>query len=220
MAYVAREYWLKHGKSYKDEFRYNKKYRLQEQTLIQYMSSHIFEDSRNKQMRVLELGCGFGRITKLVLSNFGSCIEEYLAVDLSAEQVENAKHYVVTDMDGKQKYDSVLNFIVTDVRSFDISGKEKYFDLVLSSEMLMHIPVCDIENVMKKLVNLSKKNVINVDWYQDPAPGRVASHNFIHHYEKIYRNIPLVKEVSQTPIFKKGLISNIDVKQSIFHAIV
>jgi cyclopropane fatty-acyl-phospholipid synthase-like methyltransferase len=77
MAYVAREYWLKHGKSYKDEFRYNKKYRLQEQTLIQYMSSHIFEDSRNKQMRVLELGCGFGRITKLVLSNFGSCIEEY-----------------------------------------------------------------------------------------------------------------------------------------------
>jgi phospholipid N-methyltransferase len=147
-------------------------------------------------------------------------LRNILAVDLSAEQVENAKHYVVTDMDGKQKYDSVLNFIVTDVRSFDISGKEKYFDLVLSSEMLMHIPVCDIENVMKKLVNLSKKNVINVDWYQDPAPGRVASHNFIHHYEKIYRNIPLVKEVSQTPIFKKGLISNIDVKQSIFHAIV
>ena len=55
---------------------------------------------------VLELGCGFGRITKLLLTNYNN-ITEYLAVDISSDQIENAKSLICsTKLPNKVK----LNF--------------------------------------------------------------------------------------------------------------
>ena len=79
------------GKTYKEQFRYNKKFELQEQILIDYLKKNIIITS---SLTVLEVGCGFGRITKLLLQNFPN-IREYLAVDLSPHQIENAKQYIV-----------------------------------------------------------------------------------------------------------------------------
>ena len=45
---------------------------------------------------VLELGCGFGRITKLLLTNSDN-ITEYLAVDISPDQIENAKTLISSE---------------------------------------------------------------------------------------------------------------------------
>jgi cyclopropane fatty-acyl-phospholipid synthase-like methyltransferase len=62
-------------------------------------------DSLSPSSTVLEVGCGFGRITKLLLLDFPN-IKEYLAVDLSPHQIENAKEYIrskkIIKKEGKQ----------------------------------------------------------------------------------------------------------------------
>ena len=85
MSYNPSEYWHERGKKYKENFRYDKSKRLQEEFLITHLNgiSGSFKS-------VLELGCGFGRITQLLLTNFSN-ITEYLAVDISPHQIENAK---------------------------------------------------------------------------------------------------------------------------------
>jgi SAM-dependent methyltransferase len=205
MSYIPRDYWLQRGKVYKQEFQYNKKFKLQEQTLIEYLRKNISFST------VLEVGCGFGRITKILLSNFPE-IKEYVAVDLSPEQIENAKNHIV----GVDKR-GVLKFIVSDIQSLQLNSK---YDLVLAPEVLLHILPSEINDVIVKLVGWARRHVVNIDWYEEVPPKRAASHNFIHEYERIYRDLPNISRVVRTPILRKGLISRIDTKQSIFHAAV
>src|SRR5918912_2375018 len=87
MYYIPKEYWLEKGKTYKKEFQYNEKFKLQEKMLIDYLKNIIPPFTT-----IFEIGCGFGRITKLLLSELNN-INEYLAVDLSPQQIENAKEY-------------------------------------------------------------------------------------------------------------------------------
>ncbi len=204
MSYIPTDYWLERGKVYKQEFRYNKSFKLQEQTLVEYLKNVSFST-------VLEVGCGFGRITKILLMTFPG-ITKYVAIDLSPEQIESAKSYLMgADRKG------ILKFIVSDIQSLEMNLK---FDLVIAPEVLLHILPSEIKEVMAKLTGWSRRNVVNVDWYENTPPGKVAPHNFIHEYEKIYREIPNVSHVVRTPIVKKGLFSGINTKQSIFHAVV
>jgi len=202
--YNPNEYWVECGKKYKERFEYNKKYQLQETMLIDYLKTISPFSS------VIEIGCGFGRITKLLLSNFFH-IEEYIAVDISLHQIENAKEYIKTT-----KSNTDLQFVVSDIRLLEI--KKKY-DLVLASEFFMHVLPSDINNVIRKIVGLSNKHVVNIDWYEEQIPRRSAPHNFIHRYEKIYKEISSIIQLNQVPITRKGLLLKTDVKQSIFHAV-
>jgi trans-aconitate methyltransferase len=162
---------------------------------------------------VLEVGCGFGRITKLLLSNF-PYITDYLAVDLSVDQIENAKEFVRPAV---ARHDQ-LNFVVSDIQSFQ---NQKKYDLVLASEVLMHVLPSDIDEVMRKLVTISKNHVINIDWYEEQTPKKAAPHNFVHQYENIYKNMSSVTDVYRIPIVKKGSwLKSIDTKQSLFHALI
>jgi ubiquinone/menaquinone biosynthesis C-methylase UbiE len=205
MPYIPREYWIKRGKVYKQEFQYNKKFKLQEQMLTEYLKKNISFST------VLEVGCGFGRITRILLSNFPE-ITEYIAVDLSPEQIENAKNYVM-----EEDKRGVVRFIVSDIQSLEINSK---YDLVIAPEVLLHILPSEIKEVIAKLVRWSRKNIVNIDWYEDIPPQKAAPHNFIHQYEKIYHEVPHVSQVIRTPIVKKGLLSGINTKQSIFHAVI
>jgi SAM-dependent methyltransferase len=213
LKYNPQQYWTEHGKTYKEQFRYNKKFELQEQMLIDYLKKNVSSTST-----VLEVGCGFGRITKLLLLNFPD-IKEYLAVDLSPHQIENAKEYVrpkeIIKKEGKANLD--IKFIVSDIQSLQV---DKKYDLVIASEVLLHVLPSDINEVISKLVDLSNKHIVNIDWYEEQTPKSVAPHNFIHNYEEIYKNIPSITRVNRIPIEKKkGLLFKLDVKQSIFHAI-
>jgi SAM-dependent methyltransferase len=184
--------------------------------LIDYLKKNV---SLSSYSTVLEIGCGFGRITKLLLLNFPN-IKEYLAVDLSPHQIENAKEYVrskeIVKKEDQAKVD--LKFIVSDTQSLKV---DKKFDLVIASEVLLHILPAEINEVVNKLINISNKHVVNIDWYEERSPKRVAPHNFIHNYEQIYKNIPSIADVNRIPIKKKkGLLFKIDTKQSIFHAVL
>jgi hypothetical protein len=66
----------------------------------------------------------------------------------------------------------------------------------------MFVPPFEIQDVYRKLVDLSNAHIVNVDWYEDVAVLG-AEYNFIHQYQA-----NLVKRIK-----KPGL----DVKQAIFH---
>jgi trans-aconitate methyltransferase len=211
MSYIPHEYWFNHGKTYKKQFRYNKNFELQEKILIDYLKNNVSSSSFST---VLEVGCGFGRITKLLLSNFPH-IMEYLAIDLSPDQIENAKELIKPAIETKGQVPN-LTFLVSDIQSFQL---QKKFDLVMASEVLMHILPSEIEEVMRKVVSMSNQHIVNIDWYEEQTPGKAAPHNFIHQYEKLYRNMPDVLNVYRIPIMKKGSwLKSVDTKQCLFHA--
>jgi len=84
--YHPNEYWEKRGKVYQKEFVSSKGLELQEKILVDYLKGIHFES-------VLEIGCGFGRITNKILSNFPE--KKYVAIDLSEDQINNAKKLCV-----------------------------------------------------------------------------------------------------------------------------
>ena len=210
MSYNPSEYWHERGKIYKKNFRYDKNKRLQEEFLIAHLNN-----ISGSFKTVLELGCGFGRITQLLLSNYNN-ISEYLAIDISPDQIENAKSLLSSS---KLPNQVKLNFLVSDIQSLRL---DKEYDLVLLSEVLLHILPEDIDSIIKKLITLSKKHIINIDWYEDNPPKSQASHNFIHQYETLYKKYtePSKTTIKRIPIKRKKFFGNLDTKQSIFHVLL
>ena len=231
-SYNPKDYWLEQGKVYKNNFKYNNKFELQERMLLEFLTSNIFtsnSEGRPVELSVLEVGCGFGRITRLLLENCGKAIVKYVAVDMSPDQIRNARGYVeqsylerrqgttVDDSDGRKG--ERLEFVVSDIQSLNSTeAANHHYDLVLACEVLLHVLPSEIQKVVHQLTEMSNKDIVNVDWYEDEVPKKVAPHNFIHRYEEIYASIPTVKRVRRIPIVKKGVLSKLDTKQSIFHA--
>jgi hypothetical protein len=73
---------------------------------------------------------------------------------------------------------------------------------------------------MAKLASLSKRHVINVDYYEEDKARQIAPHNFMHPYKTIYKNLPSVESVRRIPIVKKKMLSKLDAKQSVFHVLI
>ena len=80
-------YWFQRGRHYDQETRLAGDYhRLQESFLLDLM-----QQGRVPMQRVLELGCGFGRVTKVLAEAFVGA--RITALDLSPEQLEHARRY-------------------------------------------------------------------------------------------------------------------------------
>lgn len=206
-SYNPTDYWIQRGRTYKDTFRHNKEFRLQEKMLMEYLKT-ISPNFKS----VLEIGCGFGRITKLVLLS-QPYVRKYVAIDLSPHQISNAEEYVRRGTGINKINDIDLSFIVSDIQSLVLDEK---FDLVLAAEVLLHILPSEIKEVMTKLVDLSKMHIINIDYYEQKI-SQLLPHNFLHQYEKIYKQVPSVVKVRRLTIKKSGLFA-VNSKQCIFHA--
>ena len=85
-------------RSTRDESQPNNKSEFQNRILFDYLKNIL--SSSSSFSTVLEVDCGFGRITKLLLSNFPSILE-YIGIDLSPDQIENAKEFVKPAIDTK-----------------------------------------------------------------------------------------------------------------------
>lgn len=194
--YNPREYWLARGKVYKEQFKYDPEKQLQEEVLLDHLKG------MPPFRTVLEIGCGFGRISKLILSNFPD-IKEYVAMDMSPDQLETAKKFVGSDK---------ILFVESEIQTLQL---DKKFELVIAVSVLLHILPSEIDQVVAKLASFSKGHIINMDYYDEGAK-KIAPHNFMHQYEKIYKNLPSVESVRRVPVARK----NLDAKQSLFHAVV
>ena len=188
--YKPYQYWYETGKEYQDEFEYSEFFKLQEKVFLNVLRELSFES-------VLEFGCGFGRMTKLILENFP--VKKYVAFDLSPHQIQNAK---------KNCSSFDVDFHVSTI--LDFKYKEK-FDLVFGSEVLLHVKPLDIQKVIKHLLNYPKKNMLNIDFFPVEIPNNLAKHNFIHPYEKIYLKFENVKNVITTQIKEKQCIFNAEI---------
>jgi len=164
--YNPKKYWQKRGKKYVNES-FNEKFEEKEESkFVEYLKNIEFNT-------VFEFGCGFGRMTKLILDNFN--IDEYVAIDVSIDQINNAK---------KQGVDKV-KFYQSMILDFPT---EKKFDLVFGTKVLMHVPEKQIIPTIQKLISLSKKHIINLDPYEPNLTQRLARHCFNHNYKEIYTN--------------------------------
>lgn len=138
---------------------------------------------------VLEYGCGFGWMAKLMLENFD--IEEYVGIDISAGQINNSKKQ---GLDKAKFYHSEI---------IDFSTEQK-FDLVFGTGVLMHVPKKQIVPSFQKLNSFSKKYLMNMGTYYPVLEHKLARHCFNHNYKGIYTKelgldvkvIPMDRDVS------------------------
>jgi 2-polyprenyl-3-methyl-5-hydroxy-6-metoxy-1,4-benzoquinol methylase len=162
------EYWTKAGVTYFQKFVYSSEYLLQEEALMEYLSLLQFRS-------VLDLGCGFGRIADKILKRFGCRVDKYTCVDVSKDQIEHAQLYLL-------EYNNV-NYKVLDIQDFfPLLGT---YDLVIAVEVLMHQLPSEIEKIIKSMISVSKKHVINVDYFST-IDEELEPHNFNHNYFKLY----------------------------------
>ena len=189
MTYNPEEFWKKNGIQHilREESIHNyafEIYELHESKLLELLKKLEFKS-------VLELGCGFGRVTNLIMNNFD--VEEYVAVDMSPEQLHNAQCHI---------HSKKIKFVRADITQLPDKIMNMKFDLVIATEVLMHIRPEDIASVIRTMVLLSKKHVVNVDYFDNEE---LMPHNFKHDYPKLYG--------SELEMIKIG-------KQCIFHFLV
>lgn len=141
----------------------------------------FLEPIRDEIKTVLEVGSGYGRITKFMLESYPK-IECYHAIDLSPFKTTKAIEYVPLS-----KYPTLK------ITTFDFNNSASLgqytFDLVLCTEVLMHQLPSEIKNWIKQMSVLSHRYILNIDWYESKPPDIIASHNFIHDYAALYREI-------------------------------
>lgn len=178
------EYWKSRGPNYKNELK-EKSNSLQ--LRLEQQEKMIIEIiSKFHPKTILEIGCGSGRFTKIISEMIE--FEKYLAIDISQGQIDSAKEFVNNDR---------VDFKCIKIQDLDIQDK---FDLVFSSEVLMHINFNDINEVINKMVLLSKKKVITIDWFDSKKIGKeIGEYCFLHNYNLLYSQNQ-VKEVIEHKI--------------------
>lgn len=205
------EYWKSRGPKYQNELEEKSKplqIRLEQQEKI---IKKIL--SKFKPKSILEIGCGSGRFTKILsqLTEF----EKYIAIDISQDQINNAKKIV---------NNKKIDFQCIKIQDFNIQEK---FDLVFASEVLMHINFNDINEVLRKIISLSKNKVITVDWFDSNKIGKeMSEYCFLHDYNLLYtqnqvkeiivRDIPITFLLKLVDKYAKARKREGFEKQSIF----
>lgn len=121
---------------------------------------------------VLDVGCGQGRIADLLLDVFPAA--DYVGIDISPVQVAATK---VVRPDGAVYQSRLQDFT-------DSAG----FDLVIASEVLMHVPPDEIQAACDKVKSLARKWVLTVDW-TEPVAGKTAEWNWLHDYRSLFGTV-------------------------------
>jgi SAM-dependent methyltransferase len=118
-----------------------------EQNVREYICNdlgNICQDADPAAMRILEIGCGAGRMTKALGRLFG----EVHAVDISAEMIRV----------GRERLTDVSNVLFHQNNGMDLQAlPSEYFDFALSFIVFQHIPSKDvIEGYVKEVYRVLK----------------------------------------------------------------
>lgn len=166
------KYWEDAGRDLKSpehesRFVKNNIFKNQEIKLIEVLDSLEFNS-------ILEIGCGFGRITKLLAERYPHATID--AIDISEDRLKSARNKVPENKN--------VNFYQTTIQEFNRPRNNlQKWDLVISVECLMHIPPVDISNVIEKMFQLSNGHIVTLDWSVPLNEGTpIAEHNRLHDY--------------------------------------
>jgi len=121
---------------------------------------------------VLEVGVGYGRVAKAILEEFPN-VEAYTGIDISQQATDKSREYVTSISYGA---------INSDFEDVEIEG---YWDLVISVETLSAIPEdISVQPWIDKMVSLSKKYVVNLDYTTTTHPIFNNGHDYYSAYHK------------------------------------
>jgi SAM-dependent methyltransferase len=167
------QYWSNRGRGYMGEKFPQDYHRLQEQFLLDALKA-----AGKPFRRILDLGCGFGRITRVLADAYPEAA--ITAVDLSAEQLENARRYC----EGRPN----IEFAAYDLNS-EAPVPGLHHDLVVAIEVFMHHPGAVLQKVLQRLATACR-HIVNIDWSEEwhwPRP----EHVWIHDYSVLYHGLGL-----------------------------
>jgi len=126
--------------------------------------------SLNPIHSVLDVGCGRGRLAALLQDVLPAA--HYTGLDIGEAQVAATQ---AVRPDG--------TLYVTPIQDFDTKHR---YDLVLVSEVLMHIPPNEIASVCQKLLKLAAKAIVAIEWTQPIGEVVPAEYNWLHDYRALF----------------------------------
>jgi SAM-dependent methyltransferase len=173
-SFDVNEYWLKRGQTYIGEQRRPVAYhQLQEKFLFD-----VLREGRLPMGKVLEVGCGFGRVTRLLAENFPAA--QITALDLSPDQLANAAQYCA----GRG------NIVF---QQYDFYSGQPFpggdYDCAIAIEVFLHHPASVIRGLIERLLAVSPC-IVNIDWSEE-WPWQTPPHVWVHNYEALYREAGL-----------------------------
>ena len=122
---------------------------------------------------VLDVGCGQGRLAHWLKDVLPDAF--YAGLDLGTPQLTGTK---LVRPDGE--------FFLADIRDplpEELQGRQ--WDLVLASEVLLHVPPAEIQAAVDNLKLLAGKYLLTVDWSQPIGSVKPAPWNWLHDYETL-----------------------------------
>jgi SAM-dependent methyltransferase len=123
---------------------------------------------------VLDVGCGRGRLASLLLDVLPSAT--YTGVDIGPEQVEATRK---VRPDGEVFQSRLQDFT-----------PDRQWDLVIVSEVLMHVRPEEIELACQKVKSLARKWLITIDWTQPLRRGKpIAEWNWLYDYPTLFGSV-------------------------------
>lgn len=148
--------------------------------------NNIFIGKFNRSIRILEVGSNIGNqlllLQKMGFKNlYGIEINDY-AIELSKQRTNN------------------INII--QVSAFDIPFKNKYFDLVFTSGLLIHIAPHDINLVLNEIYRCTKEYIWCFEYYEEKYTEIIYrgkkdllwKANFPQLYLNLFEDVQLIKE--------------------------
>jgi SAM-dependent methyltransferase len=167
-------YWAERGRTYHNEGRLAENYhRLQEVFLVD-----VLKVSGLAVRSILEIGCGFGRITKVLASEFPQ--SHITALDLSEDQLANARRYC-----GECRN--------VDFHRHDLYSGQPFpgepFDLVVAAEVFLHHPDQAVRGFIRQIREIAP-SIASIDWCEDWQTP-VSPHVWIHNYRALYKDAGL-----------------------------
>ena len=170
--YEPARYWRRRGRGYRKEFdahseETRRAVRRQEAEFLEALRPLEFDS-------VLEVGCGFGRILRLVADEFAP--GRVAGVDVSRHQLRKARALL------KSRKPELCEADITRGLPFWEDGT---FDLVFTSEVLMHLP--EPEPIVREMARVSRRYVVHLEYTAaQPEPERWE---FRHDLPGLYRRI-------------------------------
>ena len=128
----------------------NHAYRIQTGISVEDIFKEIF-GNLDKDLSILELGCNIG--TKLqILNNMG--FKKLHGVEINQEAANLA-----------QNNNPSFHIFNSSIEEFD--SEKNHFDIVFTSGVLIHVDPNNITQIIKKMVNLSKKYIFGFEYFDE-----------------------------------------------------
>ncbi|HII16634.1 TPA: methyltransferase domain-containing protein [Candidatus Woesearchaeota archaeon] len=138
-----------------------------------------------RSLRILEVGCNRGKQLELLR---GMGFSDLWGIDINKKALEIAK--------------KSPTFNIVEASAFDIPYKDNFFDMVSTSDVLIHIHPDDLLKALSEIVRVTKRYILGFEYYSDTFEQRT----YRGHEGKLWRgdyksfyikHFPFLRELKQ-----------------------